>query len=368
MKFNKVMSALALSGLMFVSVTANAVDADRDLARSLAAKAGQLLPKLANENYQASLHNLLKQRRSRRSVSAAQSLAAEADQRAVNRLGLEGRTSDLMQVRLATPELKDRIQAGEDVLIAYVPSGDERDWSAIEAFDSSGNAVYLDVYKKPDVPVLVVETNADKAQKAGIALVNDALQNAQLQAPKRVRRSAMTDTASTLKSSILKKIRVNDDHEPWLLGKAESYAIIAGVSPSRDKPVVDIIDMPYLDYAEQTYSPNQNWIYWDRYRWGAVDVVLMEQDSNYNYQELAALLIEVLEKGLVAGGYPEAVPFLELGSKIVKALPASWMTNDDDYVESFYTLEQDQVYQDYPGASGNAVITLEPKEISSSHN
>ncbi|WP_028865322.1 DUF3103 family protein [Psychromonas aquimarina] len=368
MRLNKVMSALALSGLMFFSVTANAADADRELARSLALKAEQLLPKLANENYQSSLHNLLKQRRSRRSVSAVQTLANEADQRTVSRLGLEGRTDDLMQMRLATPDMIDRVKAGEEVLIAYVPSGNEREWSAVEAFDSAGNAVYLDVYEEPDVPVLVVEANAQKAHTAGIALVNEALQDAGLQAPRSARMTAMSSEPQTLKTSVLKKIRLNDDAEPWLLGKAESYAIVAGVSPSRDKPVVDIVDMPYLDYSEQTYSPNQTWIYWDRYRWGAVDVVLMEQDSNYNYQELATLLIEVLEKGLIAGGYPEAAPFLELASKIVKALPASWMTNDDDYVESFYTLEQDQSYQDYPGASGNAVITLEPKEINLSHN
>ena len=60
---------------------------------------------------------------------------------------------------------------------------------------------------------------------------------------------------------------------------------------------------------------------------------------------------------------PEALPFLDLGGRIVKALPDSWMTNNDDYLDTFYTLEQDQVYRQYPGAAGNAVIDLEPKEI-----
>ena len=60
---------------------------------------------------------------------------------------------------------------------------------------------------------------------------------------------------------------------------------------------------------------------------------------------------------------PEALPFLDLGGRSVKALPDSWMTNNDDYLDTFYTLEQDQVYRQYPGAAGNAVIDLEPKEI-----
>ncbi len=38
------------------------------------------------------------------------------------------------------------------------------------------------------------------------------------------------------------------------------------------------------------------------------------------------------------------------------------MTNNDDYLDTFYTLEQDQSYHQYPGAAGNAVIDLEPKD------
>ncbi|MGL4792875.1 MAG: DUF3103 family protein, partial [Aeromonas jandaei] len=149
----------------------------------------------------------------------------------------------------------------------------------------------------------------------------------------------------------------------WLLGAAEVYAVVAGVNPSRDEPVVDIVDMPYLDYDNTDYTPNQILVYWDRYRWGAVDIVMMEQDDNVNYKELADLLIEALKLGFTAGGVPEGLPFLDLGGRIVKALPDSWMTNDDDYLDTFYTLEQDQSYHQYPGAAGNAVIDLEPKEI-----
>lgn len=90
---------------------------------------------------------------------------------------------------------------------------------------------------------------------------------------------------------------------------------------------------------------------------------MMEQDDNVNYKGLADLLIEALKLGFTAGGLPEGLPFLDLGGRIVKALPDSWMTNDDDYLDTFYTLEQDQVYHLYTGAAGNAVIDLEPKEI-----
>jgi hypothetical protein len=44
-------------------------------------------------------------------------------------------------------------------------------------------------------------------------------------------------------------------------------------------------------------------------------------------------------------------------------MPDSWFTNDDDYVDVFYTLFEGQNYTGYMGASGNAKITLSPLTI-----
>jgi hypothetical protein len=215
------------------------------------------------------------------------------------------------------------------------------------------------VNQPPARPVLVVEADPVKAKNAGLKVMRKALAAADMQVTPRA-----TSNTTPLKTSILKKIRLNDDQEPWLLGAAEVYAVVAGVNPGRDEPVVDIVDMPYLDYDNTDYTPNQILVYWDRYRWGAVDVVMMEQDDNVNYKELSALFIDALKLGFTAGGVPEALPFLDLGGRIVKALPDSWMTNNDDYLDTFYTLEQDQSYHQYPGAAGNAVIDLEPRRSS----
>lgn len=332
---------------------AYAADADRDLARQLALQTGTLLPTLSNQGYQAPLPQVVK-----KAPTRLKRQAAAADAAAIRRQGLDGELKQLMRVRLATPDQIKALEAGVEPLVAYVPSGDEQSWSAIEAFDNAGNPVYLDVEQAPDRPVLVVEADPVKAKTAGLRVMRSALAKADLQtAP------LASEPAKPLKTSILKKIRLQDDKEPWLLGGAEIYAIVAGVNPSRDEPVVDIVDMPYLDHDKTDYTPNQILVYWDRYRWGAVDMVMMEQDDNVNYKELSGLLIEALKLGFTAGGVPEALPFLDLGGRIVKALPDSWMTNNDDYVDTFYTLEQDQVYRDYTGAAANAMITLEPKEI-----
>lgn len=348
MKNQAVIVLLALLG-----TTAQAADQDRELARQLALQQKNLLPLLGNPQYQSPLPKLLQKANPR-----LKRQATDADQAAIRRQGLEGEVTQLMQLRLANPEQAVALKQGVEPLVAYVPSGDEQSWSAIEAFDTAGNPVYLDVNQPPARPVLVVEADPVKAKNAGLRVMRKALAEAELQAAPRA-----ADSTAPLKTSILKKIRLQDDQEPWLLGAAEVYAVVAGVNPSRDEPVVDIVDLPYLDHDNTDYSPNQILVYWDRYRWGAVDLVMMEQDDNVNYKELSALLIEALKLGFTAGGVPEALPFLDLGGRIVKALPDSWMTNNDDYLDTFYTLEQDQSYHQYPGAAGNAIITLEPKEI-----
>ncbi|MCV5901544.1 DUF3103 domain-containing protein, partial [Escherichia coli] len=69
---------------------------------------------------------------------------------------------------------------------------------------------------------------------------------------------------------------------------------------SRDEPTIDLVELPYLDYDNQDYYPNQIIIHWSRYRWGAADIVLMEQDDGTDYKQLAKLLVQVAEEVLKA--------------------------------------------------------------------
>ncbi len=113
-----------------------------------------------------------------------------------------------MQLRLANPEQAAALQQGVEPLVAYVPSGDE-ELGAIEAFDSAGNPVYLDVDKAPARPVLVVEADPVKAKNAGLKVIRKALAAADMQVAPRTAAST-----APLKTSILKKIRLKDDQGP----------------------------------------------------------------------------------------------------------------------------------------------------------
>ena len=197
--------------------------------------------------------------------------------------GLPQNTGSLLQVLLASDKMLSAWQQGERPLFAFAPAGDDTQWSEIEAFDQYGDIHYLSVDQMPTQPVFIVELDQQKVQDAGIAVMRGILSankfNKTTVSPKN-----QLSNEQPLQTSVLKKIRLEDDKEPWISGGAEIYAIVTGIDPTRDEPILDIIDLPYLDHDKTDYSPNQVLIHWQRYRWQAVDLLLMEQDDNTNYK------------------------------------------------------------------------------------
>lgn len=279
--------------------------------------------------------------------------------------GLPQNTGSLLQVRLASDKMLSAWQQGERPLFAFAPAGDDTQWSEIEAFDQYGDIHYLSVDQMPTQPVFIVELDQQKVQDAGIAVMRGIL-SANKFSKTTVSPKNQLSNEQPLQTSVLKKIRLEDDKEPWISGGAEIYAIVTGIDPTRDEPILDIVDLPYLDHDKTDYSPNQVLIHWQRYRWQAVDLLLMEQDDNTNYKTLAIKLLEISEQvmasipDLQAQGYA-IIP--KLTNELLKAMPDEWFTNNDDYVDVFYTLFENKDYQEYKGASSNATITLSPLEI-----
>ncbi|WP_170905980.1 DUF3103 domain-containing protein [Vibrio sp. A11] len=301
----------------------------------------------------------------------------QADETIRTLQGIEAFTDELLELRLADGTMLKDLQQGQLPLFAFEPKGNEQTWQFIEAFDIYGNTHQLDVYQLPSFPVFVVDNNSAKSLQAGLQAMRQELQKLgqqpinqsdDLLSTSQARNLNVSNKSESqpLSTTVLKKIRLEDDKEPWILGKAEIYALVTGVDPSRDKPTIDVVDMPYLDYDKIDYYPNQVMIHWSRYRWGAVDIVLMEQDSGTDYKELAKLLVEAAEKVL------QSIPDLEaqgysvianITGKIIDAIPSGLLTNDDDFVDVFYTIQQDKPYIDHPGTTNNALVTLEPLTI-----
>ncbi|SGY85306.1 Putative uncharacterized protein [Moritella viscosa] len=277
---------------------------------------------------------------------------------------------NLVQFRLADASMLSDWQHGVSPLFAFEPEGNDKDWANIEAYDVNGDIQLLDVYQLPDRPVFVVELDKQQTIREGLAVMRKILAQSS-DSEKQLKsaypqRSASKSGDKPISTTLIKQISLQDDQEPWISGAAEVYAIVNGVNPTRDEPVLDIIEMPYLDYAEKEYYPNQVVIHWERYRWAAADIILMEHDDGTNYKELATQLVSAAETILKAIPDPEVQGFAIIATitnGIIKSLPDAWFTNDDDFVDAYYTLQEGETYTDHYGSGGNARATFTPLVI-----
>ncbi|PCK30808.1 DUF3103 family protein [Pseudoalteromonas piscicida] len=337
------------------------VDIKKQIAKELAQSLNQIGPQVQTQlsQYQdtVSLEQLQVQKNTAQVMS-------EASQYTRSLKGLTDHTSNLYQLRLASSEMLTKWQQGEAPLIAFAPKGDDKHWQYVEAFDELGQLHLLDAHKMPERPVLIVELDGKKAKAEGLEVMKRVFAERGFVMPSA--KLQTTDEAQPISTSVLKRIRLNDDEEPWVSGAAEVYGVVTGVNPSRDEPVLDIVDMPYLDHDGTDYTPNQIIIHWERYRWQAADLLLMEQDDNTNYQELATTLLDIVTQVMRAIPDPNVQGYAlipQLTNQLIKAMPSHWFTNDDDYVDVFYTLFEGQTYNGHMGASGNAKVTIEPLTI-----
>ena len=243
-----------------------------------------------------------------------------------------------------------------NLVVAWAPPGDERTWTEIPAFALGGARLALDPQRAPDAPVLVVETHGRLTLRHDIDKANVLLQQAGLQ------RAPAKDgplNAVNIQTTLLTSIRLANDQEPWISGAAEIYAIVSGVIGSND-PQMQIVDLPYLDNDQTTYAPNQIIVNWSNFQYQVANIQLFEHDSNTNYQALITAIISAVGAVGSLAGYPTVQAITEIANRIIAAIPASVFTNDDDYVDSFYTIEQTRTYTGRIGAGNNATISLQP--------
>lgn len=252
-----------------------------------------------------------------------------------------------------------------DLLVSFAPEGDEKSWTKIEAYTLDGETVFLDVKDIPSVPVLVIETKGYETLKAEVDYMNKQLQTAGLQ-NNRFKSAKMDLSPSSkanagLETTKLDKIRLNNDEEPWISGAAEVYAITSGIKNNSNEAEVKIIPMYYLDYEGTTYYPNQILLFWDDYKYQAANIQLFEKDDNYNFKQLVTIIVDgIFQIVGTVSGQPWVNVLGQVAGAILQAMPDEWYTNNDDYVDSLYTIQKNKTYTNHVGARGNATVTLSP--------
>ncbi|NRD74082.1 DUF3103 family protein [Shewanella sp. VB17] len=280
-----------------------------------------------------------------------------------NQLGERSNTeANLLQFRLADVSMLSDWQRGEAPLFAFEPDGNDTQWAHVEAYDLDGKIHLLDVYELPQRPVFVIGLDKQKMNQEGLAVMRNILTSGISLVPPQPH--ALSN--QTISTTVIKQISMEDDQEPWVSGKAEIYAIVTGVNPSRMAPVLDVVDMPYLDYSDTQYFPNQIIIHWERYRWDAADLILMEHDDGTNYKELASALLLAAEQILKAIPNPDVQGYAIIATitnGLLSVMPDGWFTNDDDFVDVYYTLQEGDNYIHHSGAGANVKATFEPLMI-----
>ena len=363
-------------------VSSRVVDAKREIALELSRQYAQVSPILkstinqyrltmnAEQAFQLSGIDDKALRHAELTIREAKGLQTHlpADKDALSGYRRASVDTHLVQFRLADASMLADWQQGQSPLFAFEPDGDDKQWVNIEAYDLDGNIHLLDVYQLPQRPVLVIALNKQKAISEGLAVMRETFASSTNSVSKVNRKNRQLSSVSTssdqpISTTVIKQISVEDDQEPWISGKAEVYAIVTGVNPSRDEPVLDLIEMPYLDYSDTQYYPNQIIIHWERYRWAAADMILMEHDDGTNYKDLASALLLAAEQVLNSIPDPEVQGYsiiATITNGILAAMPDAWFTNDDDHLDVYYTLQEGETYTQHSGAGGNAKATFAP--------
>ncbi|GAA1657643.1 DUF3103 family protein [Catellatospora bangladeshensis] len=276
-------------------------------------------------------------------AGAALTGRAQAADRAVRTAkGLPESTGSLVRARLAADGMRAALASGATPLVAAAPDDDED--AAVVAYAPDGRRVLLDARRAPAQPVIVIEVDVAKAMPAGLDVVRRELA-----------RKGVTGTATRAGgywATKVNAVRLSDDEEPWIKGAAEIYSIVGGFGLD-GKAKVDIVQMPYLDHDGTTYYPNQLLVHFSAYKYNLADVVMMEDDGDTNYQQLASAIATALLTIFDLGVY---IPLVD---PILSAIPTSWWTDDPDYVDSWYTLSTGSSGR-LNGAAGNGWLEVGP--------
>lgn len=323
----------------------------RSLALSLADPAwrGQVAQAVTGGR-QAGLRDLVAASRSEAAAGFGNQ-ADQADRAVAQAKGLGGYAGSLVEVGLAGKNLGTAASTG--AWVAAAPSDD--DATSVVAYDSEGAAHRLSLARAPERPVFVVDVDGDKAVAAGLKVLKRELAadgvNSPDTYPDTVRPAATTATSSGYWTTRVTSVSVADDEEPWIKGDAEMFSLVTGFGLDGNARV-DTVDMPYLNDEDVTYYPNQILVNWSLYKYNLADVVMYEDDGDTNYADLAKALATALLTVLDQGTY------IPLVGPLIDAMPASWWTDDPDYVDSWYTLATDTTGT-RTGAAGNGTMSFD---------
>jgi hypothetical protein len=280
-------------------------------------------------------------------------LAAAVDARVKEHEGLPKMQASSLTVRLYDPA--GGLAKGLAPLYAAKPSGDDDELTSFPAEDANGRPVTIDAKTPPRSPVILVDLNMANILPEGMVLFVETLHQFGIE-------GGVLDPGPSPNHTILKRIKVKHDQEPWYKGGAEMFAMAMGGQNGQAR--VDVMDMGYLNHDGTTYLPDQAIIHWGNFTWTSVDWLIMEGDATVcdaGWAQYAAVVANAIHS---AGQSASYTPLSNLAREALKdkdEICASWYPNWlidlPDFVDSLNGLTQSHTGVQ-PGSTGNADTTL----------
>lgn len=317
------------------------------LARHLA---GSLLDRTLHERIAASAANGPVDLVSTLAGTSVGQATREANQQLLIAKGLPATGRPILRLRLAHSDMRAALRRGQAPLVAATPTDDAV--TEVSAYGPGGAPVRLDPRRVPDRPVLLVEVDTAAAMAMGLDVMRATFAGSGLSGAT----AGITATGGYWATKV-NAIRLVDDKEPWLKGAAEIFNIVGGFGLD-GKVKIDTVQMPYLDHDATTYFPNQLVVHFSAYKYNLADVVMMEDDGDTNYLQLAQAIAAALLTVIDGGAY------IPLVNAILGAMPGSWWTDDPDYVDSWYTLSTASTGR-LNGAAANGWMDVTPYWVQS---
>jgi hypothetical protein len=192
----------------------------------------------------------------------------------------------------------------------------------------------------------------------------------------------ITQTQGNEELTIIQNIRVEDIRESFPKGKAEVVAIVSGIGLD-GAPKLDVRSLPFLTKAGELRTPNMDIVNWTQFASKYVNIEFWELDGDLDFNYLVRGLVdsigdirELVAPGAIKPGTPAAEAeqlmaivtarskaavsvITKLSEAVLKTMGSgSWLKDDHDYLDTFYTIERGEYYRDRLGANRNVRMTL----------
>ncbi|SHI91933.1 DUF3103 family protein [Aquimarina spongiae] len=145
---------------------------------------------------------------------------------------------------------------------------------------------------------------------------------------------------------MLYEIRLSDDKENRLRGKADIYAIISGFKDEQKNPLVKKVQLKFLDHDKRIYRP-ENFILvdWTEFKLNTVRIELWEHDCCFGSGHF--------RNEFVDGEFANMSEFEALDAIYQKFI---YFGIEDDKVDLFKYVEKNRNYYNHFGSLNNARV------------